>query len=402
MNIIEVKTEKQKKQFHDVGREIYKNDGIWVCPIDRQVENIFTKGKNPYLDNGDASRWILADNDKLLGRVAAFINNKKAYGFEQPTGGMGFFECINDKEAAFKLFDTAKDWLKERGMEAMDGPINFGENDNFWGLLVEGFTHPGVGMQYNPPYYQEFFESYGFKFYFDQVTNHLDLTKPFPERFWKIAEWVAQKPGYEFKHFDSNKSDKFINDLIEIYNDAWQFHENFQPFTHKALKKSFIGMKDIIIDDFIWFAYHEGEPIAFEIMIPDINQVTKRFKGKLNLINKLQFISKKKKAISRSRIVIMGVKTKYQKAGIESAIFWHMDKMMQRFPQYKEIELSWVGDFNPKMRALHESVGAVFAKRHITYRCFFKDTAEFKRSTIIPVDTKERIVKTDDENNSKK
>ena len=80
---------------------------------------------------------------------------------------MGFFECINDKSASILLMDTCRNWLQENGMEAMDGPINFGENDNFWGLLIYGFTHPAIGMNYNPPYYQEFFESYGFKTYFE-------------------------------------------------------------------------------------------------------------------------------------------------------------------------------------------------------------------------------------------
>ena len=94
-----------------------------------------------------------------------------------------------------------RDWLAERGMEAMDGPINFGENDNFWGLLVEGFIPQSFGMNYNPPYYKDFFEKYGFTLYFEQVTNLLDLTKPFPERFWKIADWVRQKPEYNFQAF---------------------------------------------------------------------------------------------------------------------------------------------------------------------------------------------------------
>jgi hypothetical protein len=83
----------------------------------------------------------------------------------------------------------------------MDGPINFGENDNFWGLLVEGFTPPSYGMNYNPPYYKAFFEDYGFETEYEQITNHLDVHKPFSERFTKIANWVIQKPGYTFQAF---------------------------------------------------------------------------------------------------------------------------------------------------------------------------------------------------------
>lgn len=98
--------------------------------------------------------------------------------------------------------------------------------------------------------------------------------------------------------------------------------------------------------------------------------------------------------MTRTRIVIMGVKPKYQRFGVESGIFWHLNEKMKKKPHITELELSWVGDFNPKMRALHESVGATFAKRHITYRKIFSEDAEFQRSTIIPVDTKEKALHT--------
>ena len=393
--LIEVSDKKTKKEFIDVARKIYTGDKNWVCPLDIQIEEIFDPAKNVFFKNGEATRWILKDDKgMLIGRVAAFINKKKAFGFKQPTGGMGFFECINDKEAAFLLFDTAREWLKARGMEAMDGPINFGENDNFWGLLVEGFTSPGFGMQYNPPYYKDMFEEYGFKFYFEQVSNHLDMTKPFPERFWKIADWIRKKPEYHFVHFTFANEDKFINDLMEIYTDAWEYHENFTPMNVNDLKVKLNDAKSFMREDFIWFVYHNDEPVAFLVMFPDINQVLKHLNGKMNLFNKLKFLYLlKMKTITRARIIIMGVKPKYQRFGVESGIFWQLDKVMKNSPEITEVELSWVGDFNPKMRALHESVGSTFGKRHITYRKLFSDDRQFQRSTIIPVDTKEKALK---------
>lgn len=395
MQIIEVSDKNTKKEFLDAARIVYKNDNNWVCPLDIQIEEIFDSKTNVFFKNGEACRWVLKDDKgNLIGRVAAFINKKKAYGYQQPTGGMGFFECINDITAAFKLFDTAKDWLQNRGMEAMDGPINFGENDNFWGLLVEGFTQPGFGMPYNPPYYKEFFESYGFNFYFEQISNHLNLKKPFPERFWKIADWIRKKPEYKFVHFSFDNAEKFVKDFMEVYSTAWEFHENFTPINIEDLKVKLYDAKSFIREDFIWFVYHEDEPVAFLIMYPDVNQILKHLNGKLNLFNKLKFFYYlKRKTITRARIVIMGVKPKYQKYGIESGIFWHMNEVMKHNPEYNELELSWVGDFNPKMRALHESVGSSFAKRHITYRKLFSDQTQFQRSTIIPVDTKEKAMK---------
>jgi hypothetical protein len=392
--LISVDDKRSRNLFHDVMRMIYKNDKNFVCPPDDMIEGVFTPSKNIFFSHGEATRWILLDESgNIAGRVAAFINNKKAYTFQVPTGGMGFFECINDYKAAEKLFEVCRSWLMERGMQAMDGPINFGENDNFWGLLVDGFIPQSFGMNYNPPYYQDFFEKYGFTLYFEQVTNLLDLKKPFPERFWRIADWVRQKPEYSFRHFSYDDSEKFVSDFIEIYNDAWQFHENFTPSEPEAIRRVLADLKSLLIPEFVWFAYHEGEPIAFEVMLPDINQMLRYFNGKINIWGKLKVgILGKKRIFTRARITIMGVKPHYQKSGIESALFWHMDSVMKKNPQYKEVELSWVGDFNPKMRMLHEAVGGTFSKRHLTYRKYFVQAPETRRSTIIPVNTREKII----------
>ncbi len=395
MQIIEVKTKKEIKQFLDVPHSIYNNDPFWVCPLDVDTEAIFDPGKNIFFQNGEATRWILLnDSGEAIGRVAAFINRNKAYKYQQPTGGMGFFECVDNRDAAYLLFNTARNWLTERGMEAMDGPINFGENDVNWGLLVEGFMHPGIGMNYNPPYYQDLFESYGFKFYFEQISNHLDLKKQFPERFWKIADWVLKKPEFQFRQFQYQQAGKLIHDLKDVYDTAWAFHESFTPLNEDVLLKTLKKTKPFLDEEMIWFVYHNENPAAFLIMFPDVNQILKHLNGKLHLWNKLKFLYlMKKKVITRARIVIMGVKPQFQRNGLESGIFWHLNEKFKHKPQYTELELSWVGDFNPKMQALHESVGGVFGKRHITYRKLFSEDSEYHRSGIIPVDTKEKALR---------
>lgn len=372
MIITEVKDKASKKAFLNLARTLYKDDKNWVCPLDNDIEAVFDPAKNNFHQDGKCTRWILADdNGKIIGRVAAFINNKKAYHYEQPTGGMGFFECINDKKAAFLLFDTAKKWLQDNGMQAMDGPINFGENDNFWGLLVEGFTHPSYGMNYNFPYYRAFFEDYGFKTLYEQITNHLDVNKPFSERFTKIANWVIKKPGYDFRHFEIKKMEKFAADFIEIYNDAWQDFENFVPITQATIAESFKKMKPLMDEKLIWFAYIDDEPAAFVIILPDANQMLKPVNGKLDLIGKLKFLYYRRKGVSRMRAIVMGTKQKYQKHGLESAIFIKLKEYVLPLKQYDELELSWVGDFNEKMIAIHAAVGATFGKKHLTMRCTF-------------------------------
>ncbi|MET3113638.1 hypothetical protein AAKU52_001366 [Pedobacter sp. CG_S7] len=372
MQILPVSDTKTRENFLDVAKILYQNDENWICPLDVELEAIFDPLKNPFFNHGVCARWILKDADgKLIGRVAAFINEKKAFQYDQPTGGMGFFECINDQQAAFKLFDTAKSWLQEQGMKAMDGPINFGENDSFWGLLIEGFTQPSYGMNYNFPYYQSFFINYGFKTEYEQITNHLQIRNPFPERFTKIANWVANKPGYTFEHFSKKNPEKYVNDLMEIYNDGWKDFESFVPIKKETLLGSFKKMENIMDEKLIWFAYVNGEPASFVVIIPDANQIIKGFNGKLGIIEKVKFLYRRWKGINRMRAVVMGTKMAYQKHGLESALFIKLKEYVLPLNQYDELELSWVGDFNDKMLSIHQATGATFGKRHLTLRNIF-------------------------------
>ena len=246
--IVAVTDKKTARRFLDVSRFIYKDDEQWICPLDTIISSIFDPKENRYFDNGDACRWLLVDETgKDIGRVAAFFNRDKANKYNPPTGGMGFFDCINDQAAANLLFDTCKTWLAEKGMGAMDGPVNFGENDSYWGLLVEGFTPPAFGMNYNPPYYKALFENYGFRPFFEQISKHLDITKPFPERFWKIAAWVMKRNSYTYEHFQKKKLRKYAAAIVTIYNDAWAHHEHFSPLTIEKVLSGFDEAKPILI-----------------------------------------------------------------------------------------------------------------------------------------------------------
>ncbi|MEA3494802.1 MAG: GNAT family N-acetyltransferase [Bacteroidota bacterium] len=385
MQLIKVNDKKSKKDFLEVARIIYKNNDIWVCPLDNEINPIFDSEINTYYKHGEAERWILKDDsNNLIGRIAAFIDFNTAHIQDQPTGGMGFFECINDKKVAHFLFDTAKKWLQEKGMQAMDGPINFGETDKYWGLLVDGFTHPSYEIAYNHEYYQELFESYGFKTYYKQEGFHLDLTKELPERFMKIAEWVSKKPEYKFEHLDWKEKEKFTIDFAKVFNEAWaSFKENFEPLKAEYIRKTLQKAKAIIDEEFIWIAFKNEEPIAIYLMYPDINMILKKMNGNLNIWNKLKFLYFKKiKTITRARGVLMGVIPKYQGLGIEAAIILQLAKVFERKTHYKEIEFSWVGDFNPKMRKIFMSVGSKSVKHYITYRYLFDQNVEFKRYPI--------------------
>jgi hypothetical protein len=379
--------------FLDTARIIYRNDKTWVCPLDNDIRAVFDPARNPYHKHGVVERWVLTDEKKkLIGRVAAFVDFNLANTYDQPTGGMGFFECINDMEAAFLLFNTAKNWLMEKGMEAMDGPINFGETDKYWGLLVNGFTHPSFDVVYNHQYYQNMFESYGFQVFYKMEGFHLDITKPLPERIAKIAEWIFNKPGYEFRHFTWKNEKQLTLDFAEVFNQAWaSFKVNFDPLEPEYIRQTLKKAKPILDGEMIWLAYFEGKPIAIYLMFPDLNQIAKHLNGKLHLFNLLKFLwLKQRKTMTRARGMLMGVIPQYQKHGIESAFILNLQKIFKKKPHYTEIEFSWVGDFNPKMRKIFVSVGSIPVKNYITYRYLFDRTKEFKRYPI--PDIKNQII----------
>jgi hypothetical protein len=257
----------------------------------------------------------------------------------------------------------------QEGMQAMNGPINFGENDMWWGLLVDGFTSPFYGMNYNPSYYKLHFEQYGFKVKYEQISNKVDVRVGMPEKVQKISNWVINKRGFTFKPFSYKDLTKFSNDFKEIYNDAWKDFENFTEVTDLTIQETLQKIKPIMDPKLIWFAYSStGEPLAFVMILPDANEIFKNLNGKLDLIGKLKFLwNKMTIKHTRMRAVIMGTKEKYRNQGLESCLFMKLQEYTRPLVHYKELELSWVGDFNDKMLALHQAIGGVFAKKHTTY-----------------------------------
>jgi hypothetical protein len=230
MQILEVGRDPQRqREFLTLPVRLYKGNSYWIRPLDKDVEDTFNPKKNKNFKYGACIRWIAVDDSgQTVGRVAAFVNqNTVNKGNDQPTGGMGFFECIEDEKVADTLFDTCKKWLTERGMEAMDGPINFGERDRFWGVLIHGFDkEPLYGMGYHFPYYQRFFEAYGFQTYFEQMTFFLHMPKDkFMERvnrvFFERAERILAMKNYEFRHIDKKQLDKYAENFRVVYNKAW-------------------------------------------------------------------------------------------------------------------------------------------------------------------------------------
>lgn len=386
MELIVVKDPVHVKEFLQLPLYIYRNDPNFIRPLDNDVESVFHRETNKFYEEDNCIRWILRDSaGKTIGRIAAFINRHTAYTFEQPTGNIGFFECINDRDAAFMLFDAAKDWLSSRNMQAMDGPVNLGSRERWWGLLVEGFHPPSYCCNYNLSVYQSFFEDYGFQVFFKQHTYLRNVMEKLNKAYYAVAERIFRNPDYEFKTVDISRLDKFIEDFRTVYNTAWVNHEGIGEMTREEADKTIRSMKPVIDENIAWFAYYKGEPIGFFLSIPELNQLFVKYaKGKLTLPVKLRLLYNKLTGKCKTMYgLVFGVVPQHQKKGVEVAMIVSASNALIKSGAYKEVQMNWIGDFNPRMMHIAEQIGAKIYKTHHTYRYLFDRTAEFKRHPLI-------------------
>ena len=383
----EVTTPRDVRAWIDFPKKgLYKEYPNWVCPLDTDIEKVFDPKHNELFDEGEAIRWVVRNAEgQIVGRIGAFYNREKASIEEQPTGGCGFFESIDDQEVANLLFDASRDWLKARGMEAMDGPINFGQRRDWWGLLVKGFEYQPLYMNpYNPPYYQALFENYGFKNYFNQ--NSYDWAVGESEassRLQTRSERLLAAPRYHVAPIDTKHMAEAAENFRTIYNKAWALFSGVKPMTAEEAQQMMKTILPIVDPRIIFFAYHNEEPIGFFITVPDLNRLIGKFNGKFGLWQQLRLMwdLKVRKSCDRVFGIIFGITPDYQGKGVESAIMYRYLQFVQSPDnQYKNIELAWIGDFNPVMnRMIINYAGATCHKVHTTYRYLFDREKEFKR-----------------------
>ncbi|RYY50141.1 MAG: hypothetical protein EOO06_05050 [Chitinophagaceae bacterium] len=388
MQIIPVDSPATQRQFLDVPRLLYRNDPNWIQPLDKDVEDVFDEKKNKAFRFGKVQRWLLKnDKNELIGRIAAFVNSKyKNKGDDVPVGGCGFFESIDSQDAANLLFDTAKHWLQQHGMEAMDGPINFGERDRWWGLVTKGFMEPLYCMNYNPEYYVKLFETYGFKLYFDQVCFSMKSKEPLSAKMWDRYNAIAKDPDFSAGTIKKNQLEKYADDFATVYNKAWAGHGGLKQLSKEQVLIMFKKMKPVMDERIVWFAYYKKDPIAIFVNLPDLNQWFKHLHGKFGLLQKLKFLWLKQFGTNRKfNGLVFGVVPEWHGKGVDAYMIGASAKVIQsdKVP-YTDYEMQWIGDFNPKMLNIAASLGDVHRSRNLTtYRYLFNREKEFQRHPIL-------------------
>lgn len=266
----------------------------------------------------------------------------------------------------------------------MDGSINFGERDKFWGIVTDGFDEPLYGMNYNAPYYKDLFENYGFKTYFNQLCYtrpvHGDVSRVFTVMHAKHEK----NPDISAKPLKKNKLEKFAKDFTEVYNKAWASHEGGKQLEYEKTLKMFNTLKPVVNEHISWFVYEKEKPIAMWMNIPDLNQWFKYLNGKFGIWEKLKFLWVKKFTKNTKMVgIVFGVVPEWQRTGIDGYMIWEGTKHLRKHTDFQVTELQWIGDFNPKMMKIAENLDTQVTRKLSTFRYLFDREKEFERHPIL-------------------
>lgn len=373
-------------QWLHVSDIVYRDDANYIPHLKQDLEKVFDLRRNKFYQQGNAKRWIaFSDHGQPLGRIAAFHWDKYSKAQKQPTGGIGFFECIDRHDVAHALFDVACAWLKSEGMAAVDGPINFGEKDAWWGLVIQNFTDMhSYKMNFNPPYYQKFFESYGFQIYYEQWCFRRAISKPPQDVFVRKNALLMQEQGFTVRNARGMRYSDIASYFLQVYNEGWAGHAGFKEMELAQAIRIVKSMKPIMDRDLIIFAFHDNRPIGFYISIPELNEIFRHIGTNFNLWGKLKFLYYKTFAKRSTMVgIVFGIDKAYHGKGVEAAMIQFAYNSIIKSNRYSSTILTWIGDWNPKMIKVAENLEAERYRVLATYRLIFDPNVTFERHPIV-------------------
>jgi len=374
-----VESRSDLSRFIDVPWRLHSGDPNWVPPLRLAVKDLLDVEKNPFFRHAAFRAFVALKDGEPVGRIAAIVDDAYNAHYKDETGFFGFFESVDDSEAASRLFRAASEWLGARGMKKVMGPANpslFGE----CALLVEGFDGPPyVMMSYNPSYYVRLIEGLGLAKAKDMYAWVLDPARPaqargLSERLIAHAERLKKKTGVSFRSVSFRNWDKEMETLFPILNAAWAENWGYVPMAREEFEYHAKDMKLILDPDMLLLAEVKGEVVGFGIALPDVNQVFKRIPdGKLlpsGLLKILWYLKGpgRRRAIDQCRIAILGIRPGIRARGLGPLLYVEYYKRLQAMG-YRRGEASWVLEDNVPMNRALEEMGA---ERSRTYRIYEK------------------------------
>ena len=368
MKALAVKTDADWKLFHRVPRIVYQGDPNWIAPLEGEIRDIFDPTENKAFQHGTAQAFVLIDQGKPVGRIAAFVDHHREQKHNVREGGIGFFECLSDSAYAKKLFEVAEDFLRQFNVQVIDGPVNFGQRDKFWGLLVRGFYPALYQENYNPPYYEVLFEENGYQA-FEQILTYKGGTGEIPfERLGAIAKRLKQRNPMYIRAFSYKEVGRFARDFTEVYNASFGHFEHFNPLNEDIVTKMMEQAKPILDPELACIAYYEDKPAGFVVLYPDINPLIQHAKGKLNWLTIPQFLLKKRLVKTLNvKGMGFGIHPEYQSKGIFALLIDYLgtERIVNRYPQ---MFLATIRAHNHEIRSIYAKLNVNIDRVHVTYR----------------------------------
>jgi len=372
--IEKIESQAKVNEFIRFPWRIYRDYPNWVPPLIKEQQEYLDREKNPFFRDSEADLFLARDEyGRVVGRIAAVQYRKHLEMHRDNTGFFVFFECIDDQDMANALFGKVENWLNEKKLTRMRGPMSFTINDDC-GLLVAGFEHePAVGMPYHPPYYEKLFTSYGLS---KSQDLYAYLFKPeyvkasFREQVMATAARVEENGGSLRPVKVGKGSELDCRILQQVYEEAWEGNWGHIPMTVEDFSHFARKNQNLFDPRLCWIIEYQGEPAGMIFAFPDYGPAIKSMNGRVFPFGWLRFMLARRK-IRKFRVILLGILRPYQNLGLESLV---LKKMDIEYPQsgYVEGEFSWILESNRKVISIIKRIGT---RQYKTYRIFDKEIA---------------------------
>jgi GNAT superfamily N-acetyltransferase len=370
-----VQTRRGVEDFIRFPFKLYGGDSNWAPPLLSEQRKFLDPKHNPFFDHADVALWLARRDGQVVGTISSHIDHLHNELHNEKIGMFGLFETVNDYAVAEALLSTARDWVCERGMVALRGPLSFSQNHEC-GLLIDGFDGPPmVMMTYNPRYYIGFYERFGLAKAMDLYAYVADLAQfgrdpsKLPPKLIRVTEKVKKRAGITMRSVNMKVYDEEIQRAKLVYNRAWEKNWGFVPMTDAEFDKLAADLKQVLDPDLAVIAELDGEPIGVSVAIPDINQVLRHLDGRLFPIGWIKGLWHARK-ITGARLMILGVVEEHRGRGIEALLMFETLKAAI-VNGYQSIEMSWILENNDMMNRIVINVGQPYgAYIYRTYRVY--------------------------------
>jgi hypothetical protein len=373
IEIREHKPGKDVRDFIDAAFEVFRSDPMWVPPLDFEFKERLSPKHNPFFNRAEVALFTAWKDKKLVGRCSATIDREHLKLWKDDTGFFGFFDTIDDHDVAKALMNAAEAWLKSHGMKRMIGPLSLYANDEI-GCLIEGFDYPpNLMMAHSQKYQGKLIEECGCEKEKDLFCWKYEATQPFPDRVIKAWESIKALPEVKLRSVDPSKMERELEDIMDIYNSAWQGKWGMVPALPDEVKKIAKDMKLIIDPDIAFMAEIKGKSVGMCIMLPNMNEAIADLGGKLFPLGFAKLLWRVKvKHPESARLMMLGIKGEARTnvkryGGLSAAMYVEVAKRGYA-KGYKWGELSWTREDDAPINLGIRSMGAKVYKKYRVYR----------------------------------